>query len=136
MFDECFVDTACWVGLLNKDDEIHELADSKYRIMMKSGIHFVTTTAVLNEVANSLSDSRFRAAVVEFYLRLQVSPHVEIVFVDQHLWSAGWQVYKKYFDKSWSLTDCISISVMQERGLMKVLTTDRHFKQAGFIPLL
>jgi len=58
MFDECFVDTACWVGLLNKDDEIHELADSKYRIMMKSGIHFVTTTAVLNEVANSLSDSR------------------------------------------------------------------------------
>ena len=36
----------------------------------------------------------------------------------------------------WSLTDCISFIVMQERNISEALTTDRHFEQAGFIRLL
>jgi uncharacterized protein len=39
-------------------------------------------------------------------------------------------------DKRWSLTDCISFVVMQERGLTEALTADRHFEQAGFSILL
>lgn len=131
-----FVDTVCWIGLLNKDDEMHELADCEYKHLMKAGTRFVTTTAVLNETANSLSEPQFRLAVVEFYRRLQKSFRIEIVFVDQRLWSAGWKLYEQRLDKAWSLTDCISIVVMQERGLIDTLTNDRHFKQAGFRVLL
>lgn len=136
MSNKCFVDTVCWIGLLNQDDEIHELADREYRRLMKSGVHFVTTTSVINEIANSLSAPTFRKAVVGFYHRLQESSRIEIVFVNQHLWSAGWQLYEDRPDKSWSLTDCISIVVMQERGLSDVLTNDKHFKQAGFQVIL
>jgi predicted nucleic acid-binding protein len=39
-------------------------------------------------------------------------------------------------DKDWSLVDCISILVMQQRRLKEALTTDRHFVQAGFRALL
>jgi hypothetical protein len=39
-------------------------------------------------------------------------------------------------DKEWGLTDCISFVVMQERNLTQVLTTDRHFEQAGFQNIL
>ncbi|MDP7134637.1 MAG: PIN domain-containing protein, partial [Planctomycetota bacterium] len=39
-------------------------------------------------------------------------------------------------DKGWSLTDCVSFVVMQERGLVDALTTDLHFQQAGFRALL
>jgi len=35
-----------------------------------------------------------------------------------------------------AFTDCISISIMQERKIDDVLTSDRHFVQAGFHALL
>lgn len=38
--------------------------------------------------------------------------------------------------KHWSLTDCISFVVMQQRGIRQALTFDRHFEQAGYEALL
>lgn len=87
--DRCFVDTVCWIALLNQDDQLHESADREYKLLMKSGYNFVTTTSILNETANALSTPRFRLAVVEFYRRLQMSARVEIIFVDPRLWSRG-----------------------------------------------
>ena len=42
----------------------------------------------------------------------------------------------KHADKPWSLTDCHSFLVMRERNISQALTKDRHFRQAGFAPLL
>ncbi len=39
-------------------------------------------------------------------------------------------------DQEWSLTDCISFIVMQQRGISPALTYDHHFEQAGFEALL
>jgi predicted nucleic acid-binding protein len=91
---------------------------------------------VLNETANSLSRPQFRAAVVEFYRRLQTSFRIEIVFVNEYLWNKGWKLYEERLDKSWSLTDCFSFVVMQEREIKETLSTDRHFEQAGFRAIL
>jgi predicted nucleic acid-binding protein len=41
-------------------------------------------------------------------------------------------LFFQYRDKDLSFTDCTSIAVMQELKLKTVLTTDRHFQQAGF----
>lgn len=136
MKDKCFVATVCWVALLNADDELHEEFDVKYKQMMKSGFHFVTSTSILNEVANSLCNPKYRIAVVEFYKRLQNSPRIEIVFVDKGLWSSGWKLYEERPDKAWSLTDCISMEIMQDFKLVDVLTNDIHFTQASFNTLL
>ncbi len=38
--------------------------------------------------------------------------------------------------KDWGITDCSSFVVMSERGLSEALTTDEHFRQAGFRALL
>ena len=39
-------------------------------------------------------------------------------------------------DKDWGLTDCMSFVVMQDYGLTAALTSDNHFRQAGFRALL
>lgn len=134
--NNCFVDTVCWVALLNQDDQQHKIADEKYKGLMRTGYSFITTTAVLNETANALSEPYFRQAVIEFYNRIQMSARIEIVFVDHALWAEGWKLYEQRPDKGWSLTDCLSIVVMQQQRIKKVLTNDKHFEQAGFHALL
>lgn len=136
MKNKCFVDTVFWIALLNADDELHQEVDIKYKQMMKSGIRFITSTSVLNEVANFLCNPKFRIAVVGFYKKLQSSHRIEIVFVDEELWSSGWKLYEERPDKAWSLTDCISMKIMKNCDLVDVLTNDTHFVQASFNVLL
>ncbi len=132
----CFVDAVCWIALLNKTEQIHRQADSEYKRLLKKNYLLLTSTAVLNETANSLSAPQFRASVSDFYRRIQVSKRIEVVFVDESLWEEGWQLYELNNDKEWSLTDCISILVMKNRNISEALTTDHHFEQAGFVRLL
>jgi predicted nucleic acid-binding protein len=57
---------------------------------------------------------------------------VELILVDENLFHAGWDYFRQYQDKRYSLTDCISFVVMQQRGIQTALTFDQHFSQAGF----
>jgi predicted nucleic acid-binding protein len=41
-------------------------------------------------------------------------------------------LYRSRADKDWGLTDCLSFVVMSERCLTEALTTDEHFRQAGY----
>jgi len=132
----CFVDTVCWIALLNRQDSLHEQADQFYKKRMKSGIRFVTTSAILDETANALCDPLFKPSVITFFHNIQDSPRVEIFFVDPVLWSKGWALYEQRLDKGWSLTDCISFEVMREQKIHDALTSDHHFVQAGFRALL
>lgn len=134
--DFCFVDTACWIALLNRQDSLHSSTDNLYKNKMRSGCRFLTTSAVIEETANALCDPVFKPSVITFFHNIENSSRVEIVFVDPVLWSKGWALYEQRTDKSWSLTDCISLEVMEERGIHDALTSDHHFVQAGFDALL
>jgi predicted nucleic acid-binding protein len=52
------------------------------------------------------------------------------------LLSQGESRYRRYHDKSWSLTDCISMELLRQRRLSDVASTDRGFRQAGFRVLM
>jgi uncharacterized protein len=53
------------------------------------------------------------------------------VHVDVALDAQAWQLFTERPDKEWSLVDCASFVVMQQRGLLEALTTDHHLsKQA------
>lgn len=101
----CFVDSVCWIALLNRNESIHQQVDTVYKQLLMKGYHLVTTTAVLNETANSLCAPNFRNAVSSFYHRIQTSGLISIEFVDEMLWEDGWHLYEKHSDKEWSLTD-------------------------------
>ena len=67
---------------------------------------------------------------------IKTSPFFEIIHIDEDLDRKTWELLKNRPDKTWSLVDCSSFVMMQERELSEALTTDHHFEQAGFIRLL
>ncbi len=44
--------------------------------------------------------------------------------------------FLKHQDQAWSFTDCFSFLMMRGGTLVDALTTDAHFRHAGFNPLL
>jgi predicted nucleic acid-binding protein len=59
-----------------------------------------------------------------------------VVHIDPELDEQAWQLLSNRQDKHWSLVDCASFVLMNQRGLVEALTTDQHFEQAGFVRLL
>ena len=80
--------------------------------------------------------TRARGVAAGLLSRLDSDPRIEVVPLDEPLFARGLVLYRDRPDKAWSLTDCISFAVMEERGIREALTGDCHFAQAGFVPLL
>ena len=68
MGGERFADAACWIALLNKNDQHHELARRVLKDLICLDSRFVTTSAVVNETANSF-DGDFEQAGFKALLR-------------------------------------------------------------------
>lgn len=128
-----FVDTFYFLALLNQDDAAHRKA---LTLSEKLTDPIITTAWVLTEVGDALAAPNLRSVFVELTEALREDRNTTIVPPTQALFDKGLDLYASRADKDWTLTDCISFVVMQERGLTKALTGDRHFEQAGFDALL
>lgn len=96
----------------------------------------ITTRAVVLEIGNALARIRYRNAAIELLDSLEEDPNVEIIPLSEELYNRAMKLYRQRVDKEWGMTDCISFVVMQDQVLTEALTTDVHFKQAGFRALL
>jgi uncharacterized protein len=134
-----FWDTAAFVALANRDDALHDAAIQVSEKLARAGARVLTTDAVLTEVANTFSRIAFRSLarqVIEAYQASVRMRTAQLVRADAQLWQQGWRLFVERSDKDWSLTDCISFVVMQDRGIIRAFTADHHFAQAGFEKLL
>jgi hypothetical protein len=97
-----------------------------------------TTEEVLTELLNYFGarGPYFRSAAAKLVERMQSDSSVEILPQSREGFLAGLRLYQARPDKSYSLTDCISMEVMRREGLSEVLTNDEHFTQEGFTCLL
>jgi hypothetical protein len=59
------------------------------------------------------------------------SPEIEILSHTHGTFLAGFALYEARPDKAYSLTDCVSMNLMRERGINDVLTHDNHFAVEG-----
>lgn len=126
-----FADTSFWIALSSQRDQYRPQAIAWHTFVLRSGIRIVTTEAVLWEWLNALASSTTRATAAEGYRRAHADQLVEVVPFDPERNAAAVELYQSRGDKDWSLTDCLSIVVMERLGLTEALTTDHHFGQAG-----
>ena len=136
MNEAVFVDSGAWIALLFRPDSLHAKTVDYLVAAQQQQRSLVTTSAVLLEVVDGLSGHGLRYLSQGFRRRIQSLSFCEVVPMDAALFERGWDFFDARADKAWSLTDCISFVVMQQRGLTDALAYDQHFAQAGFRALL
>jgi predicted nucleic acid-binding protein len=128
-----FVDTSFWIAIFNAKDQDHVAARNFMRSLWLTG-ELLTSSFVIIEFLNYFSelgvDTRNNAA--SFVRSIEADPRVKVVPLSMDLYQRGMAHFERFADKGWSLTDCISFLIMEDRDLRDALTFDRHFIQAGF----
>jgi predicted nucleic acid-binding protein len=104
--------------------------------LKQAGTRLLTTRAVVLETGNALARLRHREAAIRLLEAIDDDPQVEIVLLSDDLYRRAFDLYRSRPDKEWGLTDCVSFTVMRDRGLVEALTADEHYRQAGLRALL
>ena len=131
---QLFVDSFYYIALLNPRDAYHERARAVAPTIV--GSHFWTTDLILVEIADAMSAPRLRHYAAAYLRTLEGSPDTTIVRLTPDLFERALSLYEQRPDKEWSLTDCLSFVIMNDKGMTEALTGDHHFEQAGFLSLL
>jgi uncharacterized protein len=58
-----------------------------------------------------------------------MSGFIEMITVTPSMEDGAFAIFKRYHDKGFSFTDCISFAVMKALKLRKAFAFDRHFEQ-------
>lgn len=128
-----FADTSYYVALFNRRDEMHSVA---LKFSDTPHVQIVVSEYVLLELGNAIYRPNVREKLVELIEFLRNDPDAIVEPSSEQLFEKALILFESRRDKSWSLIDCSSFVIMQERGIDLALTADHHFEQAGFTILL
>lgn len=131
-----FADTQYFVALINPNDQGY--CQARVALRSLGAVTLFTTEEVLIEVLTFFAErgrhSRQLAATA--IDRVLAGPGFIILEQSHESFLDGFAFYKARPDKGYSLTDAISMTVMNRLGITAILTHDHHFAQEGFRTLL
>jgi predicted nucleic acid-binding protein len=131
-----FVDTSGFFALLARQDPAHARARDWLAQARFNQRRSVTTDYVLDETATLLR-ARGRADLfLPFFDFVSPSQALQIEWISSARFDETRKLFLRHHDHDYSFTDCASFVVMRRLGLSEALTADKHFREAGFIPLL
>ncbi len=127
------IDTSGLPCLYHKDEPEHLEAIELYQNARVR----LTTNYILAEFVPLAHTRGFpRMQNIKFTERILDSAEIEIIWVGENLHRQAVALLRERADKTYSLCDAVSFVVMRERGISESLTTDKHFRQEGFVRLL
>lgn len=135
-FEPAFADTSFFFALAAKRDRTHAPAVKAFTRLLRLQRPLVTTDYILDETL-TLTKARTSAKVALALLdRIERSPALSIQHITHDRFAAAKAFFRKHADHGYSFTDCTSFVLMHEMEIQDVLTTDRHFAEAGFRTML
>ena len=129
-----FIDTSSLVALVDDTDSLYETATAVMAECRAKKVRFFVSDLVLVEFLNSLCSAKFRMNAIDLVDTFRRSEQVTVIPTEEL--EKALALYRDRPDKEWSLTDCVSFILMNEREILQAFTSDRHFEQAGFVKLL
>jgi len=133
---DVLVDSAGFLALWDAGDEHHGAAVALQHDLARKSRRFLTTEYIVDETITLLLVRHSHAAAVDFLETIEKSESLRLEWIDPPRFHAASAWFRRHSDKDWSFTDCVSFAVMRELRLRDAFTTDHHFRQAGFTPLL
>lgn len=131
-----FGDTSFFFALVAKRDPAHRSAVVAFEKLLRAGARVITTDYIVDETL-TLTKARIDAPTsVSLLDRIERSDSIDLELVTSEKFVASKQYFRKHSDHGYSFTDCTSFVVMDDLEVRSALTTDRHFKEAGFEVLL
>lgn len=136
MASEVFVDSAGLYALADHREPARAAVETCVSDLIRSGRRLVLTDYIIDEattLARARGGSHGALRLLEIVDR---SEGFNLEWIGPDRFNAAKAFFRKHADHDYSFTDCTSFVVMRELGLTEALTTDRHFAEAGFKPLL
>lgn len=116
------VDTDYLIALINRRDQHHVRAAAWASVVAEP---LLATEYILWELANFYSAPFHRSKIQPFIEHLDSLPDKwTVLSASPALFTSGLKLYAQRLDKAWSLTDCISFVVMEQRGITRALAYD------------
>jgi uncharacterized protein len=133
---EVFMDSAGFLALWDAGDAHHEAAARLQEQLAGKRRRFVTTEYVVDETVTLLLMRHSHQAASDFLDTVEMSEALRLEWIGPERFHAAAALFRRYADKEWSFTDCVSFAVMRELRIRDAFTTDHRFRQAGFVDLL
>ncbi len=133
---DVFVDTGGFLALWDSADEHHTRAVELHAQLIGDRRTFLTSDYVVDETLTLLRLRHSHAAATDFLDTVERSQVMQLEWIGSDRFYTAATLFRKYADKEWSFTDCVSFALMRELRIRDAFTTDHHFRQAGFVPLL
>jgi predicted nucleic acid-binding protein len=124
-----FVDTTVWVGASDENDDFYKSSRSVVEAIRLGKLPpALTTDFVIDETVTILGKRKDFGAEKAQRVgeRLLLSPRVFVVFVDELLLKDALKLYPRY-EGELSLTDVVSVVVMQKYHIREIFSHDRDF---------
>ena len=131
-----FIDTSGWYALIDRSDSAHDRAVTVVEQLVRGGSRLVTSDYVLDE-SYTLTLARLGVVGAGRFMDLaERTSAVDTEWITTDRFAGARMMFRKQLDQGFSFTDCTSFVLMRELHLADAITTDRHFRAAGFHTLL
>ncbi len=124
-----FVDSSFWIGLVNDRDARHAEATD---LLGTVGTQLVTSNHVLGESWTWIRRRAGHADAVRFLDRIEASPRLRVVHVDDELEGRAWTWLRRHDEREYSFVDATSFALMRSMKIKDALAFDGDFSAAGF----
>ncbi len=135
MAELIWVDTSGFYALMVSSDDCHEQAKAHYQALLAGEEQWYISDYIIDEVVGLLRARGAHELVVSFLKNTEESSLLKMEWMTPLLFAESRKYLLKHRDKAYSFTDCTSFILMKRLGIMKSLTKDKHFEQAGFVKL-
>jgi predicted nucleic acid-binding protein len=122
-----FIDTGAFCALTVPHDQFNPRAKSVHQQILNKKVHAYSSNYVLDEVYTLLKTRSSHVISVKFMDEIQKS-HTNILRVTEDIEEVAKTIFRKFFDKRLSFTDCTSFALINHFHIEAVFAFDEHFR--------